>query len=410
MNTYEQNVVDALSPLRDESPAPPRIDLATVMAEGRRRRRTVRLATAGGTLAAVTVVAVLVPLGVAAVRGSGPSTHPASTAAGTSARAVAPTSLTCTEQLLPVPDGVTKALVSGGDPTGKYLFGRSYPQRTGFHEQPLLWIDGVAHKIAIPGEDPTIGAVTSNGKAIGSSFNGDVETGYFVSDGKVTRLAGPKGSTATDLNSAGVIVGGRFGANGVSVPIMWKTPTSEPIDLRMPGPNWVGSATAINDDGTIVGEVSTSAHTVLSRTIVWQPDGSFQLIPLPTLAGVSGINSLLSFNLRGNVLIGEASVVTSQETAFYPLAYDLGTGKFTDLQHANLWVTGGNSQHWLAGEGIHNKPAIWTSGTGLVLLPTLTSKPDTGDQASFISEDGTIVAGQNTDRHGVIRAVEWRCH
>jgi len=50
------------------------------------------------------------------------------------------------------------------------------------------------------------------------------------------------------------------------------------------------------------------------------------------------------------------------------------------------------------------------SGTGLVLLPTLTSKPDTGDEASFISEDGTIVAGQNTDRHGVIRAVEWRCH
>jgi hypothetical protein len=55
------------------------------------------------------------------------------------------------------------------------------------------------------------------------------------------------------------------------------------------------------------------------------------------------------------------------------------------------------------------RPALWTPGTGIVKLPTLTKKADM-DAPAFISDSGDLLAGQDTDKHGVIRAVEWRCH
>jgi uncharacterized membrane protein len=69
--------------------------------------------------------------------------------------------------------------------------------------------------------------------------------------------------------------------------------------------------------------------------------------------------------------------------------------------------------HWLVGTTGHLTspiPALWTPGTGIVKLRTLAKKTDLGDEAAYISDDGKVIAGQNIDKSGVIRAVEWRCH
>jgi len=167
------------------------------------------------------------------------------------------------------------------------------------------------------------------------------------------------------------------------------------------------------DDGTIIGSIAPTYDSMTSTGVIWKPNGTFQLLPLPQIAGVTGINGLWIFDARDNVVIGEAVKTTRQETAFYPVAYDLTTGRYTDLSSSHMVVAGGNAQHWLVGRSgkvMSPSPSLWTPGTGLLRLPTLSAKTDIGDQASYISDDGAVIAGQNIDKHGVIRAVVWHCH
>jgi uncharacterized membrane protein len=310
-----------------------------------------------------------------------------------------------------VPDGVSKALVGGGDPTGRYLIGRSYPGDKVNKEQPLIWDNGVAHKVPINGADPDMVAIASNGTAVAESFKGDVQSAFIYRGGKLTKLGGMTNVGPVDVNDAGMVAGVKDD-NNTNVPIVWRTPTSPATALPMPGPNWRGSPSAVLDDGTIVGSIMPTFDSMTSTGVIWKPDGTFQLLPLPKIAGVTGINGLWIFNVRGNVVIGEGVKTTKQETAFYPVAYDLTTGTYTDLSKANMWVSGGNAQHWLVGFGVglHPKSLLWTPGTGVIQLPTLSAKDEMGDGPKYVSDDGAILAGQNTDKHGVIRAVVWHCH
>jgi hypothetical protein len=408
----ENNAADVLAPLRDESPAPPRIDLGQVKGEARRRLRRHHLATASGAVACMAAIAVAVPLGVAAVRHAAPTSHPSVPAAASASTKAVPTSLSCTESLLPVPDGVTKALVGGGDPTGRYLIGRSYPGDKVGKEQPLIWDNGVAHKVAVAGEDAGVVAISSNGTAVAESFNGNTQSAFIYRDGKLTNLGGMTNVGPVAVNDAGTVAGIK-NDNDTLVPIVWRTPTSPATALPMPGPKWRGRPSAVLSDGTIIGSIMPTFDSMTSTGVIWKPDGTFELLPLPKIAGVTGINGFNAFNVSKNVLIGEAVESTSQETTFYPVAYDLTTGTYTDLSQAKMWLSGGNAQHWLVGStgGLNAKPALWTPGTGIIRLPALTAKGgDIGNQPAFVSDDGGVLAGQDTDKHGVIRAVVWHCH
>jgi hypothetical protein len=419
MNINEDNAADFLSPLLEAAPAPPRVDLDEAIGTARRRRRRHRVAGASGAVAAVAIIAVAVPLGIDAVRThtppvAAPATRTSASAGAPSASAsAAPTSLSCTERLLPVPDGVTMALVgaNGGDPTGRYLIGRSYPHG-GSHEQPLIWDNGVPHKVPIKGDDANLTAVSSNGTAVGESFAGETQSAFIYRNGHVAKLGGLTNVGPVAVNNAGVIAGVQ-NDHSTNRPIVWRTPASSAKYLPLPGSKWRGSPDAVLDDGTIVGTAMPTFDSMTSQTIVWHTDGTFQLLPQPTVSGVKGINGFWIDDVRGNVAIGRAVVATKTESAFYSIALDVDTGVVTALGDSHFGLIAGNADHWLVGMTGHLTspiPALWTPGTGLVELPTLAKKTDLGDEAAYISDDGKVIAGQNIDKNGVIRAVEWRCH
>jgi hypothetical protein len=417
MDINEDNAADVLAPLLEATPAPPRIDLYEAIGTARRRRRVHRTAGAAGVIATVAVVAIAVPLGINAMRTDAPPV--VAPATGTSATTTPhpavtnaePTSLSCSEHLLTVPDGVTKAIVggNGGDPTGRYLIGRSYPH-SGL-EQPLIWDNGVPHKVPIKGDDADLTAVSSNGTAVGESFSGQTQSAFIYHAGKVSKLGGLTNVGPVAVNNAGTVAGTQDD-HDTSLPIVWRTPSSPARHLPLPGSKWRGSPDAVLDDGTIVGTVMPTFDSMTSRTIVWHTDGTFQLLPQPAVPGVTGINGFWIDDVRGNVAVGRAVVATKAEEAFYSVAYDLNTGVATSLGNLQFALTAGNANHWLVGSTGHVNspiPALWTPGTGIVKLPTLAKKTDIGDEAAYISDDGSIIAGQNIDKNGVIRAVEWHC-
>jgi len=419
MDINEHNAADVLAPLLEATPAPPRIDLYEAIGTARRRRRVHRTVGAAGVIATVAVVAVAVPLGINAMRTDAPPVvAPATSASATStphpaATNAEPTSLSCSEHLLPVPDGVTMAIVggNGGDPSGRYLIGRSYPHG-GNHEQPLIWDNGVPHKVPIKGDDADLDAITSNGTAVGESFSGQTQSAFIYRDGKVSKLRGLTNVGPAAVNNAGVVAGTK-NDNSTNRPIVWRTPTSSATYLPLPGPSWRGSPDAVLDDGTIIGTVMPTFDSMTSRTIVWHTDGTFQFLPQPAVPGVTGINGFWIDDVRGNIAIGRAVVATKEEEAFYSVAYDLDTGVATALGNLQFALAAGNANHWLVGSTGHitsPTPALWTPSTGIVKLPTLAKKTDIGDEAAYISDDGSVIAGQNIDKNGVIRAVEWRCH
>jgi len=395
---------DVLAPLRDESPAPPRIDLGQVRGEARRRLRRRRIATASGAVAGVAVVAVLVPLGVAAARHGATTSHRTNPAT---------TSVSCTQSVLRVPDGVTMAIAHGGDPTGRYLIGRSYPHGTAGQPLPLIWDNGVPHKVPIPGQYPEMTAISSNGIAIGDSSDGTAYSAFIYRDGKLTQLGGATNVNPMSVNNAGTVVGARaIGPDGASLPVVWRTPTSLATDLPMPGPAWRGVASDVLNDGTIIGLVAPSPTSTAFQLIIWPPIGSFHLVPLPRLAGVTGADAFWIFNVSQGVIVGAVTKTINSEPVFYPVAYDIATGVYTDLTKSHMSVTSGNAEHWLVGQSGTGNAAVaslWTPGTGVIRLPTLAGIRLL-DQPLYISDDGRVLAGQDHDKNGVLHAVVWQCH
>lgn len=79
------------------------------------------------------------------------------------------------------------------------------------------------------------------------------------------------GSSATDVNSQGVIVGSQWDHLGSRRPLFWASATSEPLELPTPaGTVGWARATSINDAGVVVGEAQTAsgAHLVAWKTDV----------------------------------------------------------------------------------------------------------------------------------------------
>src|SRR3954466_10344111 len=157
METDEEYATVVLRRLDGPLPRTSTVDVGQAMTEGRRRRRMRRLTGLLSAGTATAVVLVAVPVAAGALRPGGPpavvtmdgSALLAGTASVVAQPPPAPTA--CTIAKLPVPKG-EMSLVTGGDPTGRYLVGRSYPTGTG--TRPILiWHDGVVRQVDIPGDD-----------------------------------------------------------------------------------------------------------------------------------------------------------------------------------------------------------------------------------------------------------------
>ncbi|GIH18489.1 hypothetical protein [Rugosimonospora africana] len=418
----DEQTVRALLGLRDEEGAPPSVDLAAAMRMGRsrlRRRRTAQL-SAGAVVAVAVVVATpatvqlvrepahpavapTTTLGLAATSSPSPSPSP-SPAAG-------PTSLACVESRLPVPQPNQEALVIGADPTGHYLVGRVY--KSGHSSQVIIWHDGQFKTLTMSGSDPELRDITPNGVAVGTSFpSGLNSTGWIYQNGRLSKLKGPYGSQAVAI-ADNLTIGGTESKDGLEYPIVWHSPASTAVRLPLPGPNWLGSVDDVDSDGTIVGTVRPSVTSDANQGIVWHPDGSYQLLPLPT-GVVAGANGMEVHSIRDGAIVAAGTVSDSSSKTMTPVLYRLSTGEFTALPGADLFIEAGNAQGWVAGSGSYDMPAVYTPTTGIVRLPTLvphgTSTPPLGIVAGTISDDGLTIGGQDVDAHDVIHAVRWSCH
>jgi hypothetical protein len=402
METDEEYATVVLRRLDGPLPGTSTVDIGRAVAEGRRRRRIRRLTGLLSAGTATAVVLVAVPVAVGALRPASPSPGvvmldgsglPTGTAAVVAQPPPAPTA--CTIAKLPVPQG-EMSLVTGGDPTGRYLVGRSYPDDTG--GRPLLmWHDGVVRQIDVPGDDQAFSDVTSTGDAVGATFIDGRSTGLAYLNGKLYQLAGAD-SEARAINAQGVIVG-----TADKRAVLWRSATSTPTPLATPAGDWQGEAYGIDDDGTIVGTVQSGG---VEAAVVWYPDGSVhELAKSNSGPSNSGpMDGARAFRLYAGWATGMAGRVA--------VRWNVHTGTAQPIPELSPPVEGVNRYGWVVGTD-QKGHAVLVSDAGALTLPSLVSQVQGTDNIAYvISDDGRTIAGQSVlgDQDHTVRAVVWHCH
>ncbi len=402
MSNEDEYAAVLLRPLAGDPVSPSRVDVARAVSEGRRRRRT-RWYAGGVAVAAVTATAMAGgPLAVTALRGPGPA--PSLTAsASPGLSAAAPTGpRDCRVTRLDT-NGVEKAVVTAGDPSGRYAAGRTYPGGPDFHYPVVLWKDGRLHaKIDFPGSDQRLDDINAQGVAVGSSYNGDDSYPYVYLDGALRRLPGGRGSVDA-INDAGVIVGS-LGADEDGRAVRWASPTARPVDLKLPKGASRASAVDIDADGTILGSVDRGADRSIGY--LWLPDGTGRELPVPTVEGKPG-TSFWPTSIRNGWVAGEAVLETERMTTFAAYRYRIDTGRFEALPGAAGRHPMVSANGWVL--GMAAKPTI-TSDAGLTTLPPhrkLTGRVDF--QLAGISDDGLVVTGHGYSDKVENQPLMWRC-
>ncbi|MGX6600997.1 hypothetical protein ACWKSP_02495 [Micromonosporaceae bacterium Da 78-11] len=407
----DEGAVRLLHPLRADPPGPARLDVSRLMAEGGRRRRMRRWST-GAALAAVTAVAAGGgTLTVAALR-TDPAPRPAPTRGAVpvsptvTAAAVPPGPVGCTVALLPT-GGIAKALVTGGDPSGRYLAGRIYPRSGGV--RTIIWKDGaIEARPSRFGDDASFDDLNSAGVAVGSGWDGQgIHHAYVYRDGKVTKLRGGEAG-AEAINDAGVIVGS-VGEIYNGVPARWSSPDAAATKLPMPAGATGGAAGGIAEDGTIFGTLGKlgAEHT----GYLWMPDGTGRAMPLPTVDGEKADffwpESVVDGLVTGRAVFDQAK---DGSRRFASMRYRIATGRYERLPipmgppaivAANGWILGDVGDHL----------AI-VAGSTVLDLPRYAKQREY--VVSSFSADGRVAAGYSTDgmTDGEVRNLPlvWTCH
>jgi hypothetical protein len=394
---------DLLRRLAGPARSPSRVDITRAVADGERRlsrARWVRSSAAGMTVALILVggwaVARPALRSAPPTPAGSPSAASASASASTGPRTPAPPTA-CTLHRLPVPAGQpVESVVTGADPTGRYVLGRTYP---GGRPRVVIWHDGRVHKVSMTGSDPHLYDVTSTGVAVGLSFPGassDRTTAWVYRDGRISRLAGGN-AAAYGINEREVIVGSVDGR-----PALWRTPTSQPTMLATPGRGWSGHATAVGEDGTVVGRMQ-SAPDKPEFGYLWRPDGSLEKLAVPTLRG-KAVTTYTAESIRDGWVVGWARLDEGRIAYLGAPLWSLRTGE-VDVSGERMFASAVNRYGWTAG----NNSLV--AGGSSVRLPDLgenDSLPGGSIDAESISDDGATIAGQ-VELHGDPVAVVWEC-
>ena len=392
----EHSAVRLLRPLAGEPARPAQLDLVRAMREGRQRRRARWWAT-GTAVAALTAASVTGGTVAVGALDVGQPQHVKPTAAASispSGAAAAPDvePVRCRIDRLPT-DGVQKALVTGGDPSGRYLVGRTYPGNGDQRNRPIVvWKDDkLVATLRLPGGDGSLDDINGNGIGVGSSFKNEVSTPWLYSAGAVQELLGGTG-TAVAINEAGVIAGS-IGAR----PVRWASVKAQPVLLKLPAGATEGAAKDVDEDGTILGTVGTATT---QTGYLWLPDGTGRKMPLPLVAGKPA-TSFWPVALRGGWVTGRATYETADSATFAPYRYRVDQDRYEALPAqarlpariaTNGWVAGisWNASNSLTARG-YIQPTIFTD-RGEVPLP-LYGKAGDDYEITALSDDGGIVAG-----------------
>lgn len=414
MEPEKNEAADLLRPLEREPRTPPTVDIRKAIADGTRRQRTHRVVGSGAAgLAAVAVLAggwaLFAPDPV-----PGGGTSPDTVAASASGAPAPDGPTACTVRQLEMPAGQPPmSVVTGADPTGRYVVGRSYPTSEST-PRILIWEKGEVTAVAMEGNDQALRDINSTGVAVGYSFVGadNEEAAWVYRDGAMSRLAG-RHAEALGINENGVIVGS---VNGK--PALWRTPTSQPTMLATPGPGWVGQATGIDDDGTVVGRLA-SGEVTPEAAYVWRPDGALEKLPEPTVEGkpatTYAANEIRDGWVSGWARRDEGTVSELSGASRKPgdgvmyigaPRWNLRTGTM-DTPDERGRIEGINRHGWMVGGS--REPVLMIDGR-TVQLPTLGHDTDSITSIVYtISDDGRTLAGQAQMADSDPAAVLWSC-
>ncbi|MEE6258128.1 hypothetical protein [Plantactinospora sonchi] len=408
MDPDEKYAESFLRPLAGEPRTPSVVDVDRAIADGERRLRRLRTAGAGAA-AAVLVLAVTggwvllrtdAPVGPPDRVAIGPSPTSPTGSPSSSAPAVTPPT-SCTVHRLDVPAGhPPRSVVTGADPTGRYLLGRSYP---GSGPRPLIWDNGRVKAVGISGDDPQLVDVTSTGVAVGFSFV-DASSGrtaaWVYRSGRLSRLAGDN-TTASGINDREVIVGSVDGR-----PAVWSSPTSRPTMLSTPDRGWTGAAVGIDEDGTIVGALQGPSDREPDGYL-WRPDGTLEKLPVPTLRGKPA-TTYTPHAIRHGWIVGWSALDERGARYIGAPRWNLRTGEVEPFDAAGS-TEAVNRYGWTVGVGPAGAQFL-ADGTS-VDLPDLDRNANRdGTRVLTVSDDGRTLAGQadwGEEEEPV--AVRWRC-
>lgn len=414
MDSEETYGLRVLQSLNREPAAPSTVDIERAIADGRRHQR-VRQAVGYTAVAGVTALALLAlptVVGPPKQTAATPTTAPAPSVSGLDAAGAsteAPPSAPVTEPApqppkacavsrLPVLDGDPMSIVTGADPTGRYIVGRSYG-RSGGAKTVLFWDAMKPFRVAIPGEDVQLGDVSGSGTAVGLSFlDGEVKP-WLYRDDKVTQLSGVASGGAHAINDAGVVAGYRVDVDERNRPVIWPTLTSPAVDLSVPD-GWTGEAYDVDDDGTVVGTLI--GPNGIERGYLWGPDGVRRELPKPKEAGPGSIRA---FTIRNGWVTG----IAHGDNGAMAVRWHTGSGQIRIFRDLNTRADMANKHGWMVGSDQHGQ-GLFVSDQGPLLLPDLVQHRDPLDViATTLSDDGRVIAGQAEDGNETYQAVIWEC-
>jgi hypothetical protein len=310
---------------------------------------------------------------------------------GTAFAAPAPAGHTaCRISVLPDPAGTSASRVFAGDPTGRYLIGDAF--RTSDNAQlPVVWTAGRPAILATPGSLGALTDVNSAGVAVGYYYDAsDLRHGFIDRHGRLTDLPPlVPGDHVLPLavNRRGDVLGTSQTPFGDSHPVIW--PAGRP-DKVYPLPTVPGALSTtvsdIDDDGTVVGTVSTADR---SDGYVWPWHGQPYALPLP--AGVAGTNATA---IRHGWIGGYR-----YQAGVLPVRWSPGAHRPQLITDAAYVTTGINASGTMAAE----KVIVHRDGR-IVTLPSL---PGTEWLSAYTIADTGVAAGEVLGS-GTTHAVVWR--
>ena len=403
--TMDDRARRLLRPLAGDPAGPSTVDVARAMADGRRRRRNRWWATGTAVAALTATTATGGTLAVAALDRPAPVPRPVVTVPS----AVAPPSAApprgperCAVTRLPT-DGVDKAVVTGGDPSGRWQAGRLYTGRSGQRYPLVLWKDGtIAARPEMPGADPSLTDVNRSGAAVGWAFPGEQPRAYLYAGGRMRQLRGGSGE-AHAINDAGVVVGSLRQKNGItSVAARWASATAPAEPLPLPAGTDDSSAIDVDEDGTILGVVDNRALRGSRTGYLWSPDGAVRAIPLPEIDGVRA-TFFWPESIRGGWVAGRAGIAKPGSMTFTAFRYRITTGEYERLPAGSGMPDRVAANGWVLSTG---SGVFLVSDAGTTRLP---DHRDGGDyQMAGLSDDGLVAAG-HLIADGRNQPLVWRC-
>ena len=220
-------------------------------------------------------------------------------------------------------------------------------------------------------------------------------------------MPGAEHGSAYAINDAGTIIGD----DSAGAALVWSSATAEPTSLPLPEGATAATATDIDEDGTVVGNIDQQ------RPYVWLADGTHRDLPLPTLDDGQATTGRV-FAVRNGWATGWASTGGDEAASGRPAAggdtvavrWNLRTGETRTVAEFAGSPDSVNAQGWMVGLSTEGR-AVLVTDAGTVALPEL-APHEPGQLTNIpgtVSDDGTLVTGQSDDATDTIQPVVWRC-